>query len=284
MPVGDHKVDLPLHANFKDICQISVFSLLLQSIQVCCQFLADRLLTIFSNKRYRFLQCQFVKKRRYRLHRRKHARRQFDKNATVWQAISACLADGRSPFLEHVHPFCSKQDKEQIRRFLSRQVKGITRNMSFCFPPQWAISRRARNRLMHARNGNTYSQFAASSSKGRGKTKTKGQQTRADAILSPEIQEEMFRNAIKDAMPLCQKQQSADWSHARVVPAEWKSPVLHHSEMTSAEFAVHQNNAFLICFGKLGTPKLRLPCCARSTRKNWDYVAILCRSRHAPFK
>ena len=23
------------------------------------------------------------------------------------------------------------------------------------------------------------------------------------------------------------------------------------------EFAVHQNNAFLICFGKLGTPKLR---------------------------
>lgn len=87
---------------------------------------------------------------------------------------------------------------------------------------------------MHARNGNTYSQFAASSSKGRGKTKTKGQQTRADAILSPEIQEEMFRNAIKDAMPLCQKQQSADWSHARVVPAEWKSPVLHHSEMTSA--------------------------------------------------
>lgn len=79
MPVGDHKADLPFHAIFKDICQISVFSLLLQLIQVCCQFLADRLLAIFSNKRYIFLQCQFVKKRRYRLHRRKHARRQFDK-------------------------------------------------------------------------------------------------------------------------------------------------------------------------------------------------------------
>jgi hypothetical protein len=140
------------------------------------------------------------------------------------------LADGRSPFLEHVHPFCSKQDKEQIRRFLSRQVKGITRNMSFCFPPQWAISRRARNRLTHARNGNTYSQFAASSSKGRGKTKAKGQQTQADAILSPEIQEEMFRNAIKDAMPEAAKRRL----EPRVVPAEWKSPVLHHSEMTSA--------------------------------------------------
>ena len=102
--------------------------------------------------------------------------------------------------------------------------------MSFCFPPQWAISRRARNRLTHARNGNTYSQFAASSSKGRGKTKTKGQQTQADAILSPEIQEEMFCNAIKDAMPEAAKRRL----EPRVVPAEWKSPVLHHSEMTSA--------------------------------------------------
>lgn len=136
MPVGDHKADLPFHAIFKDICQISVFSLLLQLIQVCCQFLADRLLAIFSNKRYRFLHCHFVKKRRYRLHRRKHARRQFDKKRSqrfgkqfllVWLMVAL-------PFWNMSTPFVASKTKSRFVVFSQDRSNESPAICHFVFP------------------------------------------------------------------------------------------------------------------------------------------------------
>ena len=103
--------------------------------------------------------------------------------------------------------------------------------MSFCFPPQWVQFRDVPEIAWRMREMETLTaNLQPPPPKGEERPRPKGQQTQADAILSPEIQEEMFRHAIKDAMPEAAKRRL----EPRVVPAEWKSPVLHHSDMTSA--------------------------------------------------
>ena len=93
----------------------------------------------------------------------------------------------------------------------------------------WFIPRKLRNKMMHAKNGNTFSPFAASSGKGRGKSKNQGQRQQVFTQVTPELQEEWFQQAIKDSLPEAAQRRLAP----RLEPAEWSVPTFHHTEMTN---------------------------------------------------
>ena len=93
----------------------------------------------------------------------------------------------------------------------------------------WFIPRKLRNKMMHAKNGNTFSPFAASSGKGRGKSQNQGQRQQVFTQVTPELQEEWFQQAIKDSLPEAAQRRLAP----RLEPAEWSVPTFHHTEMTN---------------------------------------------------
>ena len=208
-----------------------IYAMLFQMIQFLAIPLPSFLARVLLRKRRRFLHCHRVQRRRFRTHRRLKVRRCSEKKILKkhGKQLLFLMLLIAAPYWNMSCPLCDKGDRELMSQFLSRHIRGIVRHMSFL--QRWTISRRTRNRLVHMRNGNTYSHNAASSSKGRGKSKSKAQSSgSAESSLSPEMQEEIYRKAIQNAMPEAAKRRLAP----RLLPAEWNSPVLHYSEMTNA--------------------------------------------------